>query len=253
MGNIKLTIEYDGTNYNGWQRQSSRFKTIQEEIEKAIKKITGRNPKLYGSGRTDSGVSAKGQVANFHTNSNLSLEKLRRGLNAVLPRDISIIKTEEVSKSFHSRFDAKSKIYRYTILNRNSQSPFLNRFCLHIPCKLNLSLMKKEAKILSGRRNFRAFAASGKLACRQAGKEKSTIRTIKRISVSKNEDSTITINIEADGFLYNMVRNIVGTLIEVGRGKFPPGSMKRILNAKDRTRAGPTAPAHGLCLMEVRY
>ncbi len=253
MRNIKLIIEYDGTNYNGWQIQKSKIKnqksklrTIQEEIEKAIAKITGKRPELYGSGRTDSGVHAKAQVANFHTNTSLSLNKVKRGLNAVLPKDISIIKTEEANKDFHSRFNVKSKIYRYTILNRNSQSPFLKRYSLHLPYKLNLLLMKKEAKVLLGKHNFKSFAATVK-------EEKSTVRAIKRITVNKNEDSLITIDIEANGFLYNMVRNIVGTLIEIGRSKLFPGSMKQILNAKDRTKAGPTAKACGLCLMRVKY
>ena len=246
MRNIKLTIEYDGTNYNGWQTQRKGLKTIQAEIEKAIAKITGKKSHLYGSGRTDSKVHAKGQIANFHTNSSLALKRLQRGLNAVSPDDISITKTEEAAKNFHSRFDAKAKTYRYTILNRKSSSPFIKRYSLYIPYRLNLSTMKKEAKALLGRHNFKSFQASDK-------KERSAVRTIKKININNSKDSLITIDIEADGFLYNMVRNIIGTLIEAGRGKFPPGSTKRILNAKDRNQAGPTAPAHGLCLMKVRY
>ncbi len=252
MRNIKLTIEYDGTNYSGWQVQKSTvhspqstLKTIQEEIEKAIAKITGKRSKLYGSGRTDRGVHAKEQIANFHTLSRLSLDTLKRGLNAVLPDDISITKIEEVDKNFHSRFDVKAKTYRYTILNSKSSSPFIKNYSLYIPYRLNLSTMKKEARVLLGRHDFKSFRASDK-------KQKSTVRTIKKINIG-SKGSLITIDIEADGFLYNMVRNIIGTLIEIGRGKFPPGSIKRILKAKDRTVAGPTAPAHGLCLMKVRY
>ncbi len=261
MRNIKLIIEYDGTNYNGWQKQNPKseirnpkLRTIQEEIEKAIEKITAKKPKLFGSGRTDSGVHAKAQVANFHTNTSLNLNKLKRGLNAVLPKDISIIKTEEANKDFHSRFNVKSKIYRYTILNRNSQSPFLKRYSLHLTYKLNLLLMEKEAKVLLGKHNFKSFAATGKI-------EKSTTRIIKKITIKTHLHlrgagmglGIITIDIEANGFLYNMVRNIVGTLIEIGRGKLFPGSMKQILNAKDRTKAGPTAKACGLCLIRVKY
>jgi len=246
MRNVKLTIEYDGTNYNGWQVQRPGFKTIQGEIEKAIRTITGKKTTLYGSGRTDSGVHGKGQIANFHTNGSMPFSKLKPALNTVLPKDISIIKVKKVNKNFHSRYNAKSKIYSYTILNRKTNSPFLRKHTLHIPYKLNLSLIRKEAKVLLGRHNFKSFCASG-------NKHKSTIRTIKKITIIKNKNSAVIINIEANGFLYNMVRNIVGTLIEIGRGKFTPGTMKQLLKAKDRTKAGPTAPAHGLCLMKVRY
>ncbi len=252
MKNIRLTIEYDGTDYNGWQIQKEKgkskkekFRTIQGEIERAILKITGKKSNLYASGRTDSGVHAKAQVANFHSDANIPLKKLQSGINAVLPRDISVAKIEEADKAFHSRFSAKSKIYRYTILNRNSRSVFLKRYSWYIPYKLNLSLMKKEAKVLPGRHDFKSFAASGK-------EEKSSTRTIKTIAIKKYDD-IITIDIEADGFLFNMVRNMVGTLIDVGRGRLSSGSIEKILNAKDRTKAGPTAPAQGLCLVEVKY
>ncbi len=246
MRNIRLIIEYDGTNYNGWQRQVSKFKTIQGEIEKAILKATKAKANLHASGRTDSGVHAKAQVANFHTENKLPLKKLKRALNAFLPKDISIIKTEQAPRAFHSRFSAKSKIYRYSILNRDSFSPFLRRYSLYIPYKINLSLMKKEAKALLGRHDFTSFKAAG-------AKEGSSVRKIKKIVIRKRKDDIITIDIESTGFVYNMARNIVGTLLEIGRGKFSPGSMAKILKSKNRKNAGPTAPACGLCLIEVKY
>ncbi len=264
--NIKLTIEYAGTSYSGWQVQNSRTphaarrtpKTIQETIEKALQKILRKKTKLIGSGRTDAGVHAQAQVANFKTDSSIAIEKLCKALNAVLPDNISVIRTEEARADFHSRFSAKSKVYRYTILNRPYRSAILRDTAYFFPYPLNLKLMRKEAGILLGRHDFKSFCASG-------SNTKETIRTIKRITIRKltynlspithnlNEFPLILIDMEADGFLYNMVRNIAGTLIEIGRGKFSEGSTKKILLARNRKFAGPTAPAKGLCLLEVKY
>lgn len=259
MRNIKLTIEYDGTNYAGWQIQRKtqntkrKTKTIQETIEKAVKKIIREKVKLIGSGRTDAGVHAQAQVANFRTDSTLALDKLEKSLNAVLPDDIAITKIEEADLDFHSRFCAKSKVYRYTILNRGYPSPLLRNTAYFYPYPLTLKLMQKEARCLLGKHDFKSFCAAGSGV-------KATIRQIKNISISKKRYrlyairyALITIDIEADGFLYNMVRNIAGTLIEIGRGKLPAGSLRRIMLAKDRKLAGPTAPAKGLCLLEVKY
>lgn len=243
MRNIKLTIEYDGANYAGWQCQ--RVKTIQATIEKAIKKIIHERVKLIGSGRTDAGVAALAQVANFKTNSDLPAWKIVRALNAVLPDDIAVIKAEEAGLDFHSCFSAKSKVYRYTILNRPYKSALLRDRAYHIRYPLNLRLMQKEARALLGRHNFKSFQASDK-------KERTSVRTIKRLKL-RRDGNLIHIDIEADGFLYNMVRNIAGTLIEIGRGKLPPGSLHRIISAKNRRLAGPTAPPKGLCLLEVKY
>lgn len=246
MRNIRLTIEYDGTDYAGWQSQKRRgSKTIQEEIEKAIEKITREKVKLIGSGRTDAGVHALAQVANFKTDSGIAAEKLQKALNAVLPEDIAITKVEAAGLDFHSRFLAKSKAYRYTILNRSCRSALFKEKAYFLPYPLNLRLMQKEAKSLLGRHDFRSFQAKGK-------KERGAIRTVKSLKIRRDGDF-IHIEIEADGFLYNMVRNIVGTLIEVGRGKMPEGSTGRILRAKDRKVAGPAVPARGLCLLKVRY
>ena len=266
MRNIKLTIEYDGTNYAGWQIQNSRQasvfnrqrKTIQEVIEKTLQKILQGKIRLIASGRTDAGVHAQAQVANFKTNSKILLGKLQKALNALLPEDIAITKDVEVSPDFHARFAVKSKIYRYTILNRRWRSALLKDKVYFYPYPLNINLMRKASRCLLGRHDFKSFCASG-------SDTKNTVRTIKRLTVRKlpcqlsavscqpKDFSLIVIDIEANGFLYNMVRNIVGTLIEVGRGKFQKGTVKKILLAKNRKLAGPTAPAKGLLLVRVKY
>jgi len=245
MRNIKLTIEYAGTNYAGWQVQNKKYRTIQGMLEKALQKILQKRVKVIGSGRTDAGVHALGQVANFKTNSGITLEKLQRGLNAVLPDDIAVIKTGEVGLDFHSRFSAKSKVYRYTILNRPSRPAILRDMVYFFPYLLDLKLMRKDAEILLGRHDFKSFQAADK-------KERDAVRTIEKLKVTRGKDF-VYIDIEADGFLYNMVRNIVGTLIEIGRGKLPEGSMEKILLAKNRRLAGPTVAARGLTLVKVTY
>ena len=244
MRNIKLTVEYDGTNYAGWQVQARKHRTIQGTLENALQKILGRRTKIAGSGRTDAGVHAIGQVANFKTDSALAVRKLQKALNAVLPDDISVIKAEEAILDFHSRFSAKSKVYRYAILNRQARPALLKDTVYFVPYLLNLKLMQTEARGLLGRHKFKSFQA--------AADKKDSVKTIKNIKVSRGKDF-IYIDIEADGFLYNMVRNIVGTLIDIGRGKLAEGSMKKILLARNRRCAGPTVPAKGLCLLEVRY
>jgi len=253
MRNIKLTIEYDGKNYAGWQRQSSRkskvishkHRTIQEVLENALQGILREKICLIGSGRTDAGVHARAQVANFKTDSKISADRLVLGLNAVLPDDISIIKAEERGVDFHSRFSAKSKAYRYVILNRPSKPALFRDAVYFFPQTLDLKIMRKEAQGLLGRHNFKSFQAADK-------KERNALRTIKNLKITRKNDF-LYIDIEANGFLYNMMRNIVGTLIEAGRGKLPKGGLCRILLAKNRALAGPTVPAKGLCLLEVKY
>ena len=246
MPNIKVEIEYEGTNYAGWQVQNnSRKKTIQQLLEKALQKILREKIHLIVSGRTDSGVHALAQVANFRTKSKIPLNKLPIALNALLPKDIAISKAEEKPAGFHSRFDAKSKIYRYRILNRPHPSPLQRKTAYFYRYPLNIRRMRKESKVLLGRHNFRSFQASDKT-------ERDSVKTIKDIKITVHS-GFIHIDIEADGFLYNMARNIAGTLIEIGRGRFVPGDLKRILLACDRKTAGPTAPAKGLCLMKVKY
>lgn len=275
--NLLLEIEYDGTSYNGWQVQRInkngnsrlRIRTIQGTLENTLQRILQEKIKLIAAGRTDSGVHAEAQVANFKTKSSVELWQLQKALNALLPEDISISKVEEVSFNFNSRFDAKSKIYRYTILNSKSPSALLRKYTYFYFYPLNIRLMRKEAKTLLGRHDFKAFCASG-------SKTKDTFRKIKHIdikrlaySVERRADKKnkrffnytlnamryplIVIDIEADGFLYNMVRNIVGSLLEIGRGRFAQGSLRKILAAKDRKLSGPLVPARGLCLIKAKY
>jgi len=254
MRNIKLTIEYEGTHYAGWQKQKHRCHnkllphqptTIQETIENALHKILREKIRLIVSGRTDAGVHALGQVANFKTKSAITEEKLKRALNGLLPCDISIVNVEQVGLDFHSRFDARAKIYRYAIFNQSHRSALLRDRAYFYRYPLDIGLMRRESKCLLGRHDFKGFQAS-------AGKERNSIKTIRKINIMKDNDF-MHIEIEADGFLYNMVRNIVGTLIEIGRFKFAKGSLKKILLAKDRKMAGPTAPACGLYLVKVKY
>lgn len=245
MRNIKLTIEYDGTNYFGWQIQP-KGETIQGVIEERLKKITSEHVHLIGAGRTDSGVHALGQVANFKTNSNIDIFSLKRALNSLLPEDIVIKKVEEVDLGFNARKHAKTKVYEYRILNRETPSVFLRRFTWHIPYKLNLGEIKKATEILIGEHDFSSFRSSGSTA-------KNSIRKIFRAEWKRSRDGLVLFEIEANGFLKQMVRSIVGTLIEVGRGKIDVETFKKILESKDRRKAGPTAPANALILKEVKY
>lgn len=243
---MRFVIAYDGTRYAGWQIQKNAG-TIQEEIEKALKKILKEKVRLIAAGRTDSGVHARAQAANFKIKRNFPLNKLQSAVNSNLPKDISILKAKIVHSKFHSQYDAKSKIYRYTILNSRIDDPFLRNYYHKIPYRLNISLMKKEAKILAGKHDFKSFQAKS-----AQSSVKNTVRTIRRINIKKDK-KFLYIDIEANGFLHNMVRNIVGTLIEIGRGHFPEGSMGGILGSRNRSKAGPTAPARGLMLMKVKY
>ncbi len=249
MRNIKLIIEYDGTGFNGWQAQrvkGKKIKTVQGEIEKAGKKLFGKNISLIGASRTDSGVHAKAHVANFRTDSKLKLTNIKNGLNSFLPRQISIISPEEATLKFHSRIDSIGKLYKYTIINRKSRSPLLERYAVLVPYNLDLTMMRRAAKHLIGKKDFKSFQSSNK-------KEKSSsVRTVKKIEII-SRTPIIEIYIQADGFLYNMARNIAGTLIEVGRGRFKPEKVKEILEKKYRPSAGYTAPAKGLCLEKVFY
>ncbi len=256
MHNLKLQIEYEGTNYFGWQEQNGikakvkqqSSKTIQHVLEKFLKKILRENIKLIVAGRTDSGVHAFSQVANFKSKTRMSLNRLRWGLNCLLPEDIKVTAIAKVPMDFNSRFCAKSKIYRYSILNRNYSSPILARRVYFFHHPLNIGLMRKEAKVLLGKHNFKSFQATEIRRSRQ----RNPIRTIKSIKISKDKN-LLHLDIEGDSFLYNMVRNIAGTLLEIGRGRFAAGSMLKILKSKNRKLAGPTLPAKGLCLVKVKY
>lgn len=244
MRSIKIIISYDGTHYAGWQFQKNA-KTIQQVLESALKKITGRAVKLKGAGRTDSGVHARHQVADFRTNSNIPLKKIKAALNSILPEDILINSIEEADQKFDSQRCARLKHYRYTITTAHFVDPFIRHFVARFSYPLNINSMRRAAEDLAGRHDFKAFQAAG-------SKEKNTVRTIKKIKIEKNGD-LIYIDVWADGFLYNMARTISGTLLEIGRGKLPETRMTEILKKKDRALAGPTAPAKGLCLMSVEY
>lgn len=253
--NIRLTIEYDGTRFCGWQTQNARsqspkvtpkkLKTVQEEIEKAGKKLFGKAINLTGAGRTDSGVHAEAQVANFRVDSSLALRNIKKGLNSYLPDDIAILSADEAEPDFHARFDAKEKLYKYTILNRKVRSPLLKRHAAFVSYDLDISSMRKAARYLVGKKDFKSFQASDK-------KERNSVRTITRLDIT-HRSPVIEIYVQADGFLYNMVRNIVGTLLDVARGRIRPEEIKEILSKKSRPLAGQTAPAKGLCLIRVVY
>lgn len=243
MRNIKITIQYNGKNYCGWQKQNNS-PGIQGTIEKAIFDITREEVKITGSGRTDAGVHALGQVANFKTNSQIPVDRIPNALNAKLPKDISIVKAEEVDEDFHSRYSAKKKTYRYQIYNSLYRSPIYADISYPVKYDLDIDKMKKEAKSLIGTYDFKGFMSSGSSVI-------DTVRTIYNIEVSKSED-LIIIEIEGNGFLYNMVRIIAGTLVDIGRGRITE-KMSTIIESKSRSMAGHTAPAHGLFLKKVDY
>ena len=249
MRNIKLKIEYDGTNYKGWQKQKNTPMTIQGVLDSAILKLTGNEPQIIGSGRTDSGVHALGQVANFKTSSKMPADKIKNAINAYLPKDIVVLNAEEVSQDFHAQHDAKWKTYRYCISNRDERPAISSSYVYHWPHHFRQRFLLKEVLCLTGRHDFKSFAAKD---VSKPHRNEDTIRTIKTISIHKRMN-LITIEITADGFLFKMVRNIVGTLLEISRKNLPPGTLLRILKAKSREKGGPTAPAHGLTLLEVCY
>ena len=242
--NIKLTIEYDGTNYHGWQVQPNG-KTIQEVLEHALREILQEKVRLHGSGRTDAGVHALGQVANLVCSRDIDLWKLQRGLNGLTSRDIVVKKAERVSDSFDARRDARKRVYEYRIWNHPCPSVFHRRFAYHVHYPLKRSAMEESIRALEGEHDFSSFQASG---CDAAH----PIRRSYRNSIEVR-DNLLVFRIEANAYLRHMVRNIVGTLIEVGREERSPADMAKLLMAKDRTQAGPTAPPQGLFLVEVEY
>jgi len=245
MRNIKLLIEYDGTGYHGWQVQPNA-PTVQEVIEQKIEVMTRQRVRLIASGRTDAGVHALGQVANFRTTSSIPVEGLRRGLNSLLPSDIIIKSAEEVDLQFHAQYGAKRKIYRYAILNSDVPSALRRNYCWHLPGPLDVPAMQKASCVLLGRQDFSSFQGAD-------ADTEDPVREVYRAEWSVEGEGFLHFTIEADGFLKHMVRNIVGTLAEVGRGKLSVEDFERILGARDRRQAGMTAPAQGLFLVEVKY
>lgn len=244
MKRVKLTVAYDGTNYCGWQVQPNGI-TVQEVLNKHLSELTGEQIETIGASRTDAGVHALGNVAVFDTNVRMPGEKFSYALNQRLPEDIRIQKAEEVSPEFHPRYVESEKTYEYRILNRRFPVP-TQRFYTHFTyVPLDLDKMRAASEYLLGEHDFKSFCGAG-------AQVKTTVRTIKNIEISREED-LITIRITGNGFLYNMVRIIAGTLMEIGGGAYPPEHMKEILDALDRKAAGPTAVARGLTLVKIEY
>lgn len=248
MRNLKLILEYDGSSFFGFQRQP-HHPTVQEELETALSKLLGRRTKIKSaSGRTDSGVHAACQVVHFLTPSRMDCARLRQGLNALLPGTVAVRDVCEMPAGFHARYQAKSKVYEYRIWNDPVRSPLRGVRAHHFPERLDLQGMRRAARTLRGRHDFRSFSVSNG----KGGVRKNTVRTVKRLEFKK-EGSLLRFRIEADGFLHHMVRRIVGTLLEVGRGQRAARDLPRILRAHDPRLAGATAPAVGLTLLDVTY
>ena len=245
MQNYSLTIEYDGTAYHGWQRQKSD-PTIQGEIEKALEVMTRRKVVVNGSGRTDAGVHALAQTANFKSDADISAEAFQMGLNSLLRDDIVIKECRAVADAFHARYDAKGKIYQYRILNSRIPSAIRRNHVWHIRRELDFYAMQRAAIHLVGEYDFKAFEGTG-------SPRTSTVRRVTTAEVTRDSAENIRFTIQAEGFLRYMVRNIVGTLVEVGLSKLTPEGFKAVLESRDRGQAGATAPPQGLFLVKVNY
>lgn len=244
MKRIRLTVAYDGTNYCGWQIQPNGI-TIQEVLENCLEDLTGKKTPIMGASRTDTGVHALGNVAVFDTDMRMPGEKFSFALNQRLPEDIRIQKSEEVPLDFHPRYRESEKTYVYKILNRQFPIPTQRLYTHFTYVPLDIEKMREAGKYLVGEHDFKSFCGAG-------AQVKTTVRRVQEVCISQ-EDSLITIKIRGKGFLYNMVRIIAGSLMEIGQGMYPPEHMKEILEAKDRQAAGPTAPARGLTLVGIRY
>ena len=247
MRNLKITLQYDGTNYVGWQRQDAGM-SIQQLLEDALAPIEGQRIVVHGAGRTDAGVHALAQVATAAMESALESSTLMRALNAVLPPDVRVLWVEEVDAQFHARFSATGKVYEYRVVNAPFVSPFLQRYVWHVPQPLDVDAMREAAAHLHGSHDFAAFQGAGSAVG-------STVRTVRSIVWENGGgyDLPFVMRIEGDGFLRHMVRNIVGTLVEVGSGRWPASRVAEIRTSRDRAQAGPTAPPQGLFLVRVDY
>ena len=243
--NYKLVLQYDGTKLNGWQKQGNTDNTIQGKLEAILERMYGQYVEIHGSGRTDAGVHAFGQVANFHASENFSLEEIKSTLNEYLSKDIRVLKVDTVDERFHARLTAKAKTYEYRIDNAEVADVFQRKYVMREENPLNLETMREAAGYLVGTHDFKTFCANKKM-------KKSTVRTIYSIGIEEN-NGIVSIKYRGNGFLYNMVRILTGTLIEVGRGMRNPEEMKEIIDAQERGAAGFTAPAQGLYLVEVEY
>lgn len=244
MRNVKVVVEYDGNDYFGFQYQP-RVPTIQRELERVLRLIVKENVTVYGSGRTDAGVHAAGQVISFHTRGTIPIDKLCIAMNSLLPPSIAAIDAEEVDERFHARYSARSRLYCYDILNSDVRSALTGRYCWHIRQRLDAAAMRRAVPPLLGVHDFSSFAC----ADRDDG---SPVRNLMEMDI-RRRGSHVVIRMRANAFLRSMVRVIVGTLVDVGLGRLPSSRMQEILEAADRRQAGRTAPAHGLCLVEVEY
>jgi tRNA pseudouridine38-40 synthase len=242
MKNYRIIVGYDGTDFRGWQRQPDG-RTVQGVLEEAVRRITGKKVVVHGAGRTDAGVHALAQVASFRGAFKLCESDLLRALNAVLPADARIFSLEEAPPGFHARKSARSKVYRYRIVHAPQASPLDRRYVLHWPYPLKLGAMREAARFFARTDDFTAFSSN---------RDRTPVRTVTR-SELRRSGSEIVYTIEAEGFLRYMVRTIVGTLLEVGRGRIRPGQVEDIFRLKDRSLAGPTAAAKGLTLVRVDY
>lgn len=255
MRNFKMILQYEGTRYQGWQKQESTDNTIQGKLEALLAKMTGQKIEVQGSGRTDAGVHALAQVANFHADTKMQTDEIMKYMNFYLPEDIAVISLKEVPERFHSRLNAKGKTYCYRVINSEVPHVFDRRFCHVVEEKLDLEEMKKAAKYLVGTHDFKAFTSNKR-------SKKSTVRTINEIQIEKTvstsmlftgQQDEIRFTYSGNGFLYHMVRIMTGTLLEVGTHKRKPEEIAGILASGQRENAGQLAPAKGLTLMEVRY
>ncbi|MHC4212991.1 MAG: tRNA pseudouridine(38-40) synthase TruA [Planctomycetota bacterium] len=241
---IKLTIQYDGSEYHGWQVQPGK-RTVQDELNKAVSALVGDPITVHGASRTDAGVSALGQTAVFEIKSPIPTGNLARAISDKLPKDIVVTQAVEVPAGFDVISGPKSKLYRYVICTSKCRPVLHLRQCWHVPHQLDIQAMQAAGQLLVGKKDFKSFASA-------ADKRTTSVRTIFRCDVTTDGDWTY-VEVEGDGFLYNMVRNIVGTLVEVGIGRMKTEKIEEILNAKDRRAAGPIAPPSGLCLMWIKY
>ena len=244
--NYKIIVEYDGNNYSGWQIQKNTEQTIQQKLEESLTTINKAGVQITGAGRTDAGVHAAGQTANFFLDVDIPPAKIPIALNTELPADIICKKAEKVESDFHARYDARGKKYRYRILNSNFNSVFVRNFVYNVYKKLDLEIMQRAAEIFEGRHDFAAFCAAGSSV-------ESTVRKIYSLDIYTADNGEIWIDVIGNGFLYNMIRILAGTLIETGLGKRTLSELEFILQSCDRNNAGFTAPAQGLTLMEVFY
>jgi tRNA pseudouridine38-40 synthase len=246
MRNFKMIVEYDGYEFSGWQFQPYQ-RTVQGHLQEKLERIFKKKINCIASGRTDTGVHSLGQTVHFKADTVMKPAQIKKALNAFLDRDVSIAKVQEVPLDFHAQYSVKNKTYRYTLLNRSYPSAFWRNRAYFYPYKLNIAAMKRAAAKIKGKHDFKCFQAAS-----ERSKIKNTIRTISQLSVTKEGDF-IHITATSNGFLYRMVRNIVGTLLAVGSGKMTAQEVGEIIKSKNRKIAPPTAPSHGLCLMKVRY